>query len=82
MIHTRYLSLPNILAGREIVPEFMPYYSSTEPIAERAIELLESEEARDRMIEDLSAVVAPMRETHASDRTADLLLDLIRRSGH
>lgn len=82
MIHTRYLCLPNILAGREIVPEFMPYYSSTEPIAERAIELLESEEARDRMIEDLSAVVAPMRETHASDRTADLLLDLIRRSGH
>ena len=24
MIHTRHLSLPNILAGREIVPEFMP----------------------------------------------------------
>src|SRR5207237_745663 len=25
---TPYLSLPNIIAGREIVPEFMPYYNS------------------------------------------------------
>ena len=82
MIRTRHLSLPNILAGREIVPEFMPYYKSTAPIAERAIALLSSEEARSRMIEELSAVVEPMRDTHASDRTAELLLDLIRRSGH
>lgn len=82
MIRTRHLSLPNILAGREIVPEFMPYYRSTAPIAERAIELLSSAEARNRMIEDLSAVVEPMRETHASHRTAELLLDLIRQSGH
>lgn len=82
MIRTQHLSLPNILAGREIVPEFMPYYTSTAPIAERAIELLSSAEARTRMIADLSAVVEPMRDTHASDRTAELLFDLIRQSGH
>jgi len=40
LLHTPWLSLPNILAGRELVPEFMPYYRSTVPIAECALELL------------------------------------------
>ncbi len=78
MIRTPQMSLPNILAGREIVPEFMPYYRSTRPIADRAIELLRSERARDKMIEELSAVVEPLRGGRASERTADLLLDMIR----
>jgi lipid-A-disaccharide synthase len=82
MIRTPYLSLPNILAGREIVPEFMPYYRSTAPIARRAIELLRSPEARRKMVEDLQAVVEPLRATRASERTAELLLDMIDRSPH
>ncbi len=80
MIHTPFLSLPNILAGREIVPEFMPYYTSTKPIAERAIELLRSEAMRLKMVSELRAVVAPLREGNASKRTAELLLDMIDRS--
>jgi len=82
MIHTEHLSLPNILAGREIVPEFMPYYTSTSPIADEAIGLLESDDARRQMSQELADVVAPMRGTHASRRTAELLLDLIDQSGH
>lgn len=82
MIHTRYLSLPNILAGREIVPEFMPYYRSTAPIATRAIELLQSPAARAAMVAELHAVVEPLRGTSASDRTAALLLDMMQRSPH
>ncbi len=82
MIHTPYLALPNILAGREIVPEFMPYYTSTRPIAERAIELLESEEARRTMIRDLVKVVEPLRSGRASERAAAMLLDMVSRSRH
>jgi lipid-A-disaccharide synthase len=78
MIDSQYLSLPNILAGREIVPEFMPYYTSTSPIANRAIELLRSDEARTNMVGELAKTVAPLRGTHAAQRTADLLLDMIR----
>ncbi len=82
MIHTPYLALPNILAGREIVPEFMPYYTSTRPIAERAIELLKSEEARRTMIRDLVEVVEPLRSGCASERAAAMLLDMVSRSRH
>lgn len=78
MIDLPYLSLPNILAGREIVPEFMPYYTSTAPIADRAIGLLRSDDARRTMVENLAKTVAPLRGTHAAHRTAELLLEMIR----
>jgi len=82
MIHTPYLSLPNILAGSEIVPEFMPYYSSIDPIVDKALLLLGSSEARVSMSEALRNVVAPMRNTHASATTAKLLLKIIKDRGH
>ncbi len=82
MIHTPFLSLPNILAGSEIVPEFMPYYRSIDPIAEKALHLLASSEDRERMTQALSEVVAPMRNTHASATTAKLLLDIAQSKRH
>jgi len=82
MIHTRYLSLPNILAGSQIVPEFMPYYRSTEPIAEAATSLLADESKRRAMSEALRALVEPLWEGRASARTAELLLELTRGHRH
>lgn len=82
MIRARYLSLPNILANREIVPEFMPYYTSTQPIADRAVQLLRSEELRERMIRDLDEVTEPLRGGRASERTAAILLDMVKTRRH
>lgn len=80
MIHTPYLSLPNILAGREIVPEFMPYYTSTDPIADRAIELLNSPTLREAMVRDLESTVEPLRGGGASRSASAILLDMIDRN--
>lgn len=77
LIKTKYLSLPNILAEREIVPEFMPYYRSTRPIAERAIELLSTQPSLDKMRGELEALMTPIVKTGASDHTAELLDELI-----
>ena len=79
-LRTPHLSLPNILAGREIVPEFMPYYTSTEPIARRAIELLKSPEARASMARDLKSIIDPLAHGEASKQTAKMLLDLTHSS--
>ena len=76
-INTPRLSLVNILAGRELVPEFMPYYRSTRPIADRAINLLADPEARRRMSDDLAALVDPLVKTGASANTARILLEMI-----
>lgn len=85
MIRTRHLSLPNILAGRKLVPEFMPYYRSTRPISEMAINLLQNVDLRETMSRELRAATAALRTLRASENTARILLELInknRKVGH
>jgi len=79
MIHTGHFALPNILAGRELVPEFMPYYTSIEPIAARAVELLRSPGQLKAMSNGLREVVGPLRAGRASQTTAAMLLALAGR---
>lgn len=79
LISTPYLSLPNILAGREIVPEFMPYYRSTDPIVARAVEWLATPASLERVRRDLRAVIGPIAQPGAADRTAKELDVMIAR---
>ncbi len=78
LITTKYLSLVNILAQREVVPEFMPYYDSTVPIARAAIELLDDADRQSQMRGALADVIAPLNRPGASARAADILLSMIR----
>ncbi|MBN1343259.1 MAG: lipid-A-disaccharide synthase [Phycisphaerae bacterium] len=80
LIRTKYFCMVNILAGREVVPEFMPYYRSTEPIAARAVELLADPERRRRMSEALAEVIDPHVKTGASDNAAAQAVDLLDRN--
>lgn len=77
IISTNYYSLPNILAGYELVPEFMPYYTSVGPIVERAVDLLGDPSARRHTSEQLADIVRPFVNTNAPETAAKILLDLI-----
>lgn len=50
--------LPNIIAGRRIVPEFVPYAGDAQPIARAALELLTNGVRMQRTREDLAGVAA------------------------
>lgn len=80
LIQTRHLSLPNILAGREIVPELMPHFGDPGEIAELATSLLRDPAARERMASDLGTVVEPLTQAGAAERTARILLELADRT--
>ncbi len=77
LIQTPHLSLVNILAGRAIVPEFMPYYTSTAPIAAEALDLLANTPRRERMKHDLAAVIASLGPSSAAQGAARLALELV-----
>jgi len=77
LITTPHLSLVNILAGKRAVPEFMPYYTSTDPIAAEALDLLTNEPRRQAVKQDLDAVIRSLGETRAADKTARIALDMI-----
>jgi lipid-A-disaccharide synthase len=81
LIRTPHLSLVNILAGRRIVPEFMPYYTDTAPITRAALELLSDRDRRETMRKDLEAVVRSLGTRRAAEETARIALAMIDRTG-
>jgi lipid-A-disaccharide synthase len=78
LIQTPHLSLPNILAGREIVPEFMPYFTSTEPIAAEALDILANDVRRQKMRDNLNAIINSLGTDGAAANTASIAIDMMR----
>jgi len=81
LLRTTYLSLPNILAGRAIVPEFMPFYPSIEPIVACAANWLSDRAALRSKQRELAALVAPMVRADVSAAVAADLDSLIAAGG-
>jgi len=77
LVTTKYLSLVNILAGRELVPEYMPYFSSIEPIIEKIQTQLENKNLLTQINTDLLAMVEPLTAEKAGDTVAKIVMSLL-----
>jgi lipid-A-disaccharide synthase len=80
-IRTPHLSLVNILAGRRIVPEFMPSVRDTAEIARSAGKLLSDDSWRRSMIAQIDACVRPLEESAVSEKVCRLIAELCSRTG-
>lgn len=80
LIKTKHLSLVNILAGRELVPEFMPLGSRTEEAGRVAVELLGDAGRREQIRRDLEGLTAPLRRGQASARVTEMIVEML--GGH
>lgn len=74
VLTTEFFTLPNLIAGREIVPELVPHFAGHEPILAAARELLASPERTARQIEELGKVVAQFKGHQAGPAAAEVLL--------
>jgi len=77
LLKTKYLSLVNILAAKELVPEFMPYFGSIEPIVQRIEQLLDDRAGLARTSVELLKLVEPLRTGSASDKVAQIVLEML-----
>ena len=77
LLKTKYLSLINILAEKELVPEFMPYFSSIEPIAEAIEQLLSERDKLAQLSSQLIQLAEPLRQASASENTARIVIDML-----
>src|SRR4030042_1336477 len=66
LIKTKYLSLVNILAGRELVPEFMPNFTSIEPIVASIEQLLQDNDKLAQLSGELTRLHEPLAEKKTS----------------
>jgi len=78
LTRTRYLSLVNILARRELVSEFMPYFTSTEPIFGKCVRLLSSRKRLIKLSKELVELAEPLARGNASENTAGIALEMIK----
>jgi lipid-A-disaccharide synthase len=78
IIKTRYLSLVNILAGRELVPEFMPYFTSIEPIVASIEQLLQDNNELAQLSSELIRLTEPLAKKKACREVANIAVDMLR----
>jgi lipid-A-disaccharide synthase len=72
-----HLSLVNILAGEELVPEFMPYFDSIEPTYEACERLLSDSQKLARLSGKLVALTRPLVGQNASENAAKIALEML-----
>ena len=76
-METSLYGLPNILLGRELVPEFITYWGPEEPIIDEAFALLTDEGRIEAVKSGLREVREKFDRAGASQRAAEEVLDLV-----
>jgi lipid-A-disaccharide synthase len=76
LIKARFLTLVNLLADRELVPEFMPYFTSIDPIVQKADAYLQDDDELKRVSNELIDVVEPLTRKKAADEVARIVLEM------
>jgi len=77
LVRAKYLSLVNILSGKELVPEFMPYFTSIEPIVESIEQLLEDNDKLAQLSGELIKLTEPLAEKKACDEVAKIAVAML-----
>jgi len=77
IIKTKHLSLVNILAGRELVPEFMPYFKSVEPIVDAVESILEDKDKIAQISDSLQKLVEPLAKKNAGEEVAKIVMEML-----
>ncbi len=80
LIKVRVFSLVNLLAGvdKHIVPEFIPWYGSNDPVANCAIDLLRHPDKLDLQQQKLNALIKQLDKPGASMNVAKLAITMMK----
>ena len=77
VVSVKYLGMPNVLADREVVPEFIQHRARPDAIVQAMRRLIADADARDRMISEFDRIVGKLGEGGASDQAARAIIEEI-----
>jgi lipid-A-disaccharide synthase len=77
VVTVKWLAMPNVIAGRAIVPEFIQHDARPDQIAAVARDLLENAPKREAMRRELAEIVKTLGGPGASTRAAELILAVL-----
>ncbi len=75
VVKVKHLGMPNVLAQREIVPEFIQHRAQPAAIAEATARLLYDEAARRQMVREFDQIAAGLGSGNAAERAAAAILE-------
>ena len=78
VVKVKYLGMPNVLANREIVPEFIQHKAQPRAIAEAVARLLTDKTERERMLTDFACVAQKLGRGEASVKAAEAIVTELR----
>ncbi|HEY6069945.1 MAG TPA: lipid-A-disaccharide synthase, partial [Chthoniobacterales bacterium] len=78
VVNVDFLGMPNLLAGKEVVPEFIQHEAKPDAVVNAVRLLMEDSPARDRMISDFDAISRKLGGTGASERAARTILEELK----
>jgi len=78
LVRVPFLGMVNILAGKEIVREFLQEAARPVAIADEVLALVNGREARENQVQELRAVIAGLGEGGASVRAAEAIWDQLQ----
>ncbi|HEY2614805.1 MAG TPA: lipid-A-disaccharide synthase [Chthoniobacterales bacterium] len=79
LIKTEHLGMPNVLAGRSIVPEFIQHRARPDAISKAVWQLVRDSAARERMISEFDAIIEKLGERGASAKAAQAIVEELGR---
>jgi lipid-A-disaccharide synthase len=75
VVNVDYLGMPNLLADREVVPEFIQHDAKPDAIAKAVQSLKEDTNLRERMISEFDSIISKLGGSGASERAARAILE-------
>jgi lipid-A-disaccharide synthase len=75
VIKTEHLGMPNVLAGRQIIPEFIQHRARPDAISQAVLRLMNDRDARDLVISEFDAIIAKLGESGASTKAAQAIVE-------
>ena len=75
VVRVEHIGMPNVLAKRQIVPEFIQDDAQPDIVGEAIVTLLHSEHAQQKMVENFDSVIAQLGAAGASGKAAAVIVD-------
>ena len=75
VVNVKYLGMANVLANKEVVPEFIQHRARPNTIAKAALQLINDPVARDEMISEFDRIVAKLGEGGAGEKAARAIVE-------
>jgi lipid-A-disaccharide synthase len=79
VVNVKYLGMPNLLADKQVVPEFIQHEAQATAIANALRSLMEDTTARERMVSEFDAIMGKLGGGGASEKGAQVIIEELGR---